>query len=158
MAKAGLNVVVFERGDQPGAKNMMGGVIFREATEAVFGKFWEDGPVERPVIEQRLWMLGKDSAISAGYRSAQFAQPPYNAFTVLRARLDPWFAQQAEDAGAFLVPETQVIDFVWEGGKITGVKTSRGDDLYADLVLDAEGINAWAAVKAGLRKDFTMEN
>jgi flavin-dependent dehydrogenase len=26
------------------------------------------------------------------------------------------------------------------------------------VVLDAEGINAFAAVKAGLRKDFTMEN
>src|SRR5436309_7744859 len=89
MARAGMNVVVFERGDQPGSKNMMGGVIFREATESVFGNFWEDGPVERPVIEQRLWMLGKDSVVTAGYRSQEFASPPYNAFTVLRARLDP---------------------------------------------------------------------
>src|SRR5579871_4069556 len=105
MARAGLSVAVFERGTVPGSKNMMGGVIFREATEAVFGKFWEDGPVERPVIEQRLWMLAKDSVISAGYRSEQFARPPYNAFTVLRAKLDPYLAKQAEDAGAFLINE-----------------------------------------------------
>jgi electron transfer flavoprotein-quinone oxidoreductase len=158
MAKAGLSVAMFERGTQPGTKNMMGGVIFREATEAVFGKFWEDGPVERPVIEQRMWMLGKDSVVSAGFRSADFAAPPYNAFTVLRARIDPYFAKQAEDAGAILINETQVTDLISENGKIVGVKTGREGDLFADVVLDAEGINAYAAVKAGLRKDFTMEN
>jgi electron transfer flavoprotein-quinone oxidoreductase len=158
MAKAGLNVVVFERGDQPGSKNMMGGVIFREATESVFGKFWEDGPIERPVIEQRLWMLGKDSVVTAGYRSQEFASPPYNAFTVLRARLDPYFAKKAEDAGAYIIPETQVTDLISENGKIVGVRTGREGDLYADVVLMAEGINAFAAVKAGLRKDFTMDN
>jgi len=158
MAKAGLSVVMIERGDKPGSKNMMGGVIFREATQAVFGDFWESAPVERPVIEQRLWMLGKDSVVTAGYRTAEFGRPPYNAFTVLRARLDPWLAQQAEDAGAFLIPETQVTDLVSENGKIVGVRTGREGDLFADVVLDAEGINAFAAVKAGLRKDFTMEN
>src|SRR5947209_11273167 len=158
MAKAGMSVVLFERGDQPGSKNVMGGVLFREATEAVFGPFWEDAPVERPVVEQRLWMLGKDSVISAGYRTAEFAQPPYNAFTVLRAKLDPWFAKQAEDAGAYLITETQVTDLISENGKIVGVRTGREGDLYADVVLDAEGINAFAAVKAGLRKDYTMEN
>ena len=110
MARAGLNVVVFERGDQAGAKNVMGGVIFREATEAVFGRFWEDGPVERPVVEQRLWLLGKDSVITAGFRSAELARPPYNAFTVHRARLDPYFAAKAEEAGAYIIYETQVTD------------------------------------------------
>src|SRR5947209_11017383 len=93
MARAGMSMVLFERGDQPGAKNVMGGVLFREATESVFGKFWEDGPVERPVVEQRLWLLGQNSVVTAGFRSADFAQPPYNAFTVLRAKLDPYFAK-----------------------------------------------------------------
>ncbi|MBV9281003.1 MAG: NAD(P)/FAD-dependent oxidoreductase [Chloroflexi bacterium] len=158
MAKAGMNVVVFERGDQPGAKNVMGGVLFREATESVFGKFWEDGPVERPVVEQRLWLLGKESVVTAGFRAQEFGQPPYNAFTVLRARIDPYFARKAEEAGAYLITETQVTDLIWDNGKIAGVRTGREGDLYADVVLVAEGINAFAAVKAGLRRDFTMEN
>lgn len=159
MAKAGMNVVVFERGDQPGAKNVMGGVLFREATESAFGKFWENGaPLERAVIDQRLWLLGKDSVVTGGFRSESFAQPPYNAFTVLRAQLDPWFAQQAEEAGAYVIPETQVTDLIFENGKVVGVRTGREGDLFADLVIMAEGINAFATVKAGLRKDFTMEN
>ena len=158
MARAGLNVVVFERGDQAGAKNVMGGVIFREATEAVFGRFWEDGPVERPVVEQRLWLLGQNSVVTAGFRSAELGRPPYNAFTVHRARLDPYLAAKAEEAGAYVIYETQVTDLVSQDGKIVGVRTGREGDLYADVVLMAEGINAFATVKAGLRKDFTMEN
>ncbi|GAC1508910.1 MAG: FAD-dependent oxidoreductase [Chloroflexota bacterium] len=158
MAKAGMNVVMFERGQQPGAKNVMGGVLFREATEAVFGKFWEDAPVERPVVEQRLWMLGKESVVSAGFKSEAFAHEPYNAFTVLRAKLDPYLAQKAEEAGALLIAETQVTDLIWQDGKIAGVRTGREGDLYADVVLMAEGINAFASVRAGLRKDYTMEN
>lgn len=157
MARAGLNVVMFERGDYPGAKNVMGGVMFREATEAVFGKFWEAGITERAVVDQRFWMLGKDSVVTAGFRSADFASPPYNAFTVLRAKTDPYFAKLAEDAGAFLIPETQVTDLIFDNGKVVGVRTGREGDLYADVVLMAEGINAFAAVKAGLRKDFTMD-
>jgi electron transfer flavoprotein-quinone oxidoreductase len=158
MARAGLSVVVIERGDKPGAKNMMGGVLFREAAESVFGNFWEDGPVERPVVEQRMWVLGQQSVVTTGYRSADFGRPPYNAFTVLRANLDPYFAKKAEDAGAYVITETQVTDLIWQDGKIVGVRTGREGDLFADLVLDAEGINAFAAVKAGIRRDFTMEN
>lgn len=158
MARAGMSVVVFERGDQPGSKNVMGGVLFREATESVFGPFWEDAPLERPVVEQRLWMMGRESVVSAGFRTQEFGRPPYNAFTVLRARLDPYFAAKAEEAGAYLIPETQVTDVIFENGKAVGVRTGREGDLYADVILMAEGINAFAAVKAGLRKDFTMEN
>jgi electron transfer flavoprotein-quinone oxidoreductase len=157
MARAGLSVVMFERGDYPGAKNVMGGVMFREATEAVFGKFWEAGITERVVVDQRFWMLGKNSAVTAGFRSADFGEEPYNAFTVLRARTDPYFAKLAEDAGAYLIPETQVTDVIFENGQAVGVRTGREGDLYADVVLMAEGINAFAAVKAGLRKDFTMD-
>lgn len=158
MARAGMSVVMFERGDQPGSKNVMGGVLFREAAESVFGKFWEDGPVERTVIDQRLWMLGQNSVVTAGFRTQDFAQPPYNAFTVLRAQLDPYLAGKAEEAGAYLITETQVTDLISENGKIVGVRTGREGDLYADVVLMAEGINAFAAVKAGLRKDFSMDN
>ncbi len=158
MAKAGLSVVVVERGDYPGAKNVMGGVMFRQATQSVFGNFWEaDNVVERAVVDQRLWMLGKNSAVTAGFRSEEFAQPPYNAFTVLRAKTDPYFAKMAEDAGAFLVNETQVTDVIFDHGKAVGVRTGREGDLYADMILMAEGINAFAAVRAGLRKDFTMD-
>jgi electron transfer flavoprotein-quinone oxidoreductase len=157
MAQAGMNVVVFERGDAPGAKNVMGGVLFREPTEAVFGPLWGAAPLERPVVEQRMWLLTDDSAVTAGFRTEKFSREPHNAYTVLRAQLDPWFAQRAEEAGAMVIPETQVTNVVRENGRVVGVETGREGNLYADVVLMAEGVNAWAAVRGGLREDFTME-
>ena len=35
MAAAGLSVVVLERGQFPGAKNVWGGILYREPTEAL---------------------------------------------------------------------------------------------------------------------------
>ena len=86
MANAGMEVAVLERGDYPGAKNVWGGVLFREATASVFPEFWEDAPLERPVVEQRLWMLGKESVVHGGFKSEAWARPPYNAFTALRGK------------------------------------------------------------------------
>ena len=159
MAKAGMEVAMLERGDYPGAKNVWGGVLFREATAAVFPEFWDDAPLERPVVDSRLWMLSGESVIHAGFKTQEWAKPPYNAFTALRAKIDPYFAKKAEDAGAYLIPETQVTDLLFKEGRVVGVQTGRDDgDLYADVVLMAEGINCWATTKAGLREDFTMEN
>lgn len=159
MAKAGMEVVLLERGDYPGAKNVWGGVLFREATESVFPEFWEDAPLERPVVDQRLWMLGKDSVTQAGFKTAAWSRPPYNAFTAMRAKIDPYFAKKAEDAGAYLIPETQVTECIFDQGRVVGVRTGRDEgDLHADVVIMAEGINCWAAVKSGLRQDYTMEN
>lgn len=159
MAQAGMEVVVLERGDYPGAKNVWGGVLFREATASVFPEFWEDAPLERPVVDQRLWMLGKDSLVQAGFKTEAWSKPPYNAFTAVRGKLDAYFAKKAEDAGAYLVTETQVTDLIFENGKVVGVRTSREDgELHADIVLMAEGINCFAATKAGLRTDYSMEN
>ncbi|HZT97968.1 MAG TPA: FAD-dependent oxidoreductase [Chloroflexota bacterium] len=159
MARAGMEVAILERGDYPGAKNVWGGVLFREATEAVFPEFWEDAPLERPVVDQRLWMLGKDSVVQAGFKTEQFAKPPYNAFTGLRGKIDQYFAGKAEEAGAMLVPETQVTDLIFDHGRVVGVSTGREEgELFADVVLMAEGINCWATTRAGLRPDYTMEN
>lgn len=159
MACAGLEVVILERGDYPGAKNVWGGVLFREATEAVFPGFWEEAPLERPVVDQRLWLLGRDSVVQGGFKTEQWSRPPYNAFTALRAKIDPYFAKKAEDAGAYLVTETQVTDLIFDDDRVVGVRTGREEgDLYADVTLMAEGINCFAATRAGLRRDYTMDN
>ena len=40
LAKAGLKVAVVERGDFPGSKNVMGGVLYRQPTEGILPGFW----------------------------------------------------------------------------------------------------------------------
>jgi len=154
MAKAGLNVVIIERGDFAGSKNMMGGVLYHQPTKEVFPNFPEGAPLERHVIEQRYWLLSGDSAITFSHRNEKFAREPYNCYTVFRARIDKWFADQVREAGALLIPETVVLDILRDSrGHVIGVRTGREEgDVFADVVILADGANSLLTEKAGLRR------
>ena len=155
LARAGLEVVVIERGAYPGSKNVMGGILYRQPTELLVPGFAESAPVERAIVEQRYVILTKDSAFSGTYRTQSFAEPPYNAFSVMRADWDQWFAQQAEEAGAFLIPQMTVVDLIWKDGKIDGVRTGDEEgDLRADVVVIADGANSLLSQKAGLHAEW----
>jgi len=155
LAKSGWQVVLVERGDYPGAKNVMGGILYRVAMEEIIPSFWKEAPVERHITEQRVWLLSSDSAFSVGYKSDRLAKDPYNAFTVLRAKFDSWFAGKAEEAGAILVPQTVAEELIWEGGRVIGVRTGRQEgDLFASVVILAEGVNSLLAKKAGLHPEI----
>jgi electron transfer flavoprotein-quinone oxidoreductase len=158
MAEGGLNVALIERGSFPGSKNMMGGVLYREPTEQVFPGFWKEAPVERQVIEQRVWLLTEDSAITFSHRNDKFGREPYNCFTVLRAKIDNWFAERVKQAGVLLIPETVVVDLLRSNGKVVGVRTDRPEgDLACDVVVIAEGANALLTEKLGLRRRPSAE-
>ncbi|MFN3336180.1 MAG: FAD-dependent oxidoreductase, partial [Thermomicrobium sp.] len=116
LARAGVEVVVLERGAYPGAKNVMGGILYRQPTEELVPGFWREAPLERAIVEQRYLLLTEEDALGVTYRTPAFGQPPYNAFSVLRAEWDRWFAQQAENAGALLATGVTVEDVLWEDG------------------------------------------
>lgn len=158
-AKAGLRTCVIERGDYPGTKNVMGGVLYTRATEAVVPEFWKEAPLERPVIEQRYGILSGNEIVSAAYRDPAWAEPPYNAHTVLRVKFDRWLAEQAEKAGALIIKETVVEDLLYQGDMVVGVRTGRAEgDLGARIVILAEGVNNFIAQKAGLAKPLQAGN
>ncbi|MGF7185253.1 electron transfer flavoprotein-quinone oxidoreductase [Desulfitispora alkaliphila] len=160
MAKAGLNVVMIERGDHPGAKNVMGGVLYRQPTEELFPEFWkaDDVPLERHLVEQRVWVLDEDSAVTMGYKTQNYGEEPYNNFTVIRGRFDRWLADRAVEAGALLITETVVEEFLYDGDKVIGVRTGRDQgDLHADVVICAEGVNSLLTQKAGLQKHIATD-
>src|SRR6266480_2456688 len=125
LANAGLRVVCIERGDEPGTKNVMGGVLYRQPTEKVIPGWWREAPIERPIVEERMWMLTEDSMVQAGFKSMRYAEEPYNAFTVLRVKFDKSFADKATAAGAVLVTNTVVEDVIREDGRVVGVRTGR---------------------------------
>lgn len=158
-ARAGLNVLLIERGEYPGAKNVMGGVLYRKQTEEFVPEFWKEAPIERPVIEQRFWMLGEESAVSFGYKGMEWAQEPYNCFTVLRAKFDQWFASKAVEAGALLINETVVTECIVQDGRVVGVRTDRPDgDVYADVVVLADGVNSLLAKQLGFHKELKPDH
>ena len=139
MAKAGLQVVLLERGPKPGAKNVMGGILYNHYLEEIVGDDWKLAPLERPIIEERRWLMTSDAYVGLDYKNLRNRERPHS-FSVLRARFDPWFAEQAEKVGAMVVPETVVEKLIVKDGRIIGVGTGRGDDLFADVVIVCEGI------------------
>jgi len=158
-AKSGLKVILFERGEHPGSKNVMGGVLYRQATEEIIPEFWREAPLERPIIEQNYWFLAEQSAVKLGYRSQGFAKEPYNNFTVLRAKFDRWFGKKVEEAGALVITETVVEELINDGHTVVGVRTGRAQgEVKAPLTIIAEGANSLLTQQAGLRPDISPQH
>jgi electron transfer flavoprotein-quinone oxidoreductase len=154
MARAGLQVALIEKGTKPGSKNVMGGILYNHYLEQVVGEDWKQAPLERPIIEEQRWMMTPQAAIRLlGYKNLRNREHPHS-FSVLRAKFDPWFAERAEEAGAFLIPETVVEDLILRDGKVVGVRTGREGDLFADVVIVCEGIGLGSQllVRAGLKQ------
>jgi len=155
LANAGLATVVLERGQYPGAKNVWGGILYRQPTEEMLPGFETEAPLERPIIEQRYLLLAEDAMLGATYRTQAFAEPPFNAYSVLRAEFDRWHATTAEAAGAEVYPEFTVVDLLWDDGQVVGVTTGEPDgELEAHCVVLADGANSLLAQKVGLHNEW----
>lgn len=151
MARAGLSVVVLERGEYPGAKNVQGAVLYSRMLHDIVPEFWKDpsAAIERPVVEQKQCITTEDSWITVGYKSLKFLQDIPNCYTIIRVRFDQWYAGKAQEAGAEIYPGTHVVDVVRKDGKICGIKTSEGDELLASVVIACDGVNSMLSQKAG---------
>lgn len=154
LARAGMKVAVFERGEYPGAKNMFGGVFYHsEILNQLLPEYWKEAPVERYITRRITTFLTPQASFSMDFQDSNFGKPPYNGFTLLRSKFDSWYAQKAEEAGAFIIPETVVDEVIWQGDQIVGVKARRDQgEVYADVVIAADGVNSLLAEKAGLKK------
>src|SRR5260370_22068327 len=103
MAKGGVQVVLREGGPKPGSKNVMGGILYNHYLEEIVGDVWKEAPLERPIIEERRWMMTPNAYIGIDYKNLRNRERPHS-FSVLRARFYTWFAAQAEKGGAVVVP------------------------------------------------------
>ena len=148
LARGGMNVLLVERGQAAGSKNVSGGLIYSKTINEIFPEFWSSAPVERAITNHQIVMLGETSSVSLDYRSEAAAQPPYNAFSVLRASFDPWLAQQAEDAGASVITGVTVDALKVENGRVIGIQAGP-DELLADVVVVAEGTRSLLLKQAG---------
>src|SRR5258708_20770368 len=91
MAKAGLQVALLERGARPGSKNVMGGILYNHYLEEIVGDAWKEAPLERPIIEERRWMMTPDAAIGLDYKNLRNTTKPHS-YSVLRPKFDACFA------------------------------------------------------------------
>ncbi|MFW5971245.1 MAG: FAD-dependent oxidoreductase [Desulfovermiculus sp.] len=157
LAEHGVQTVVLERGEFPGSKNISGGVLYGNDLARILPDFAERNcPIERNILESRIWYTSDDGGYSLSYRDRAFARERrHNVFTVGRAKFDRWFADQAREKGALIVCGTVVTDLLKDaGGRVRGVRTDRDQgDLEADVILLADGINSPLAAETGFRPE-----
>jgi electron transfer flavoprotein-quinone oxidoreductase len=154
MARAGLDVALVERGSFPGEKNMFGGVLHRlPALEKIFPDFWNRAPLERHIIKKGVTFMTGDSSFNTTIEAGNFDKPPYNGYTVFRPRFDRWLAEEAVKAGATLITRASVDEVLQTNGQVTGVTVlGRKGALKAPVVVAADGVLSFTALKAGLRQ------
>ena len=153
LAKEGHDVVLVERGTTPGSKNMYGGRMYSHALNRIMPRFWEEAPVERPIAQETITFLSGDRSVSVVCSNMGWAADPYHSFTLLRAEFDAWLASKAEEAGALLACGIRVDELLMDGGKIIGIKAGE-DEMLADVVIAADGVNSILAQKVGWAKMF----
>ena len=152
LANAGIETVVLERGQYPGAKNVSGAAIYGPSLHKLVPNYWEDEKsFERYLTTKKITLLSESTSVTIDADFRNFSQAPYNGVTVIRPKFDRWLAEKAEEAGAMILPDTMVEDLVWEDKQIVGVK-SGDEELRAKLVILAEGANEILVQKAKLMK------
>jgi electron transfer flavoprotein-quinone oxidoreductase len=156
LARAGLNVVLVERGRRPGAKNMFGGLLHHTpALNELLPGFSERAPLERHVYKKVLAFLTPQSAVSLAFENEGFDTPPYNGYTVFRPAFDAWLAGEAVKSGALLLCDCAAEDIIKENGRVAGVTVKgREGELRSKITIAADGVLSFLAKKAGLRQDL----
>ena len=153
-------MLLIERGEAPGSKNLSGGVLYSRGMQQVFPGFLDEAPVERRITRNYINFINADSSVAIDYKDARLADP-VNAVTVLRAKLDPWLAAKSEEAGALIMPGIRVDRVLTEKGaagqRVVGVQAG-DDELRARVVVAADGVNSFIAKEAGLRQQEPLNH
>ncbi len=152
LAQAGVDTVVVERGDYPGAKNVTGGRIYMHPLRHYLPGLWDDAPLERYVTRETLTMMAEDSSTAITLDSQRFRVEPYHSYTILRGTFDRWFGDKVAEAGAFILPKYRADDVLVEDGRVVGIVMGEEDEIRADVVVAADGVLSLIAEKAGLRQ------
>ncbi|NIS71971.1 MAG: FAD-dependent oxidoreductase, partial [Proteobacteria bacterium] len=157
LADSGLTVLVIERGDFPGSKNVTGGRIYLAPVRKVLPDLWDEAPLERHVVREVLTLLGEGNSTSFSHYSDKENQPPYSSYTILRSRFDRWFSEKVGEKGVFVIPQKRVDDLLMDGGRVVGVRAG-DEEIPAEVVVAADGVLSVLAEKAGLRQPFKPEH
>jgi electron transfer flavoprotein-quinone oxidoreductase len=167
LAQRGAKVLLLERGEYPGAKNMFGGMMaYCPAAEQLVPGFWERAPWERAVTKRVLSVLGEGSSTSLVFQAASGSDAAsvgagstsdrtLTGFTLFRPLFDRWFAEQAVAQGVTLLTDCRAEGLMVRDGSVTGIRLAgSGDVIEAPLVVACDGTLSLMAKEAGLHPGF----
>jgi electron-transferring-flavoprotein dehydrogenase len=115
-------VAILEKGKTPGSHLLSGAVVNPRALRRLFRgrKRIDEMPFYGPVEHESVYML-------TAKRALPIPTPPTmkndGNHVASLARLGRWLAEQAEEAGAMLLPETPAEKLLLDGGRVRGVRT-----------------------------------
>ena len=180
LAQKGAKVLLLERGEYPGAKNMFGGMMsYCPAPEQLVPGFWERAPWERAVTKRVLSIAGEESSTSLVFQArsgsgkasvggGSSSDRSLTGFTLFRPIFDRWYAEQAVAAGVTLLTACRAEGLVMRDGAVRGVRIAGGDAagngaggagdiVEAPLVIACDGTLSLLAQEAGLHGGFKPE-
>jgi electron transfer flavoprotein-quinone oxidoreductase len=170
LAQAGAKVLLLERGEYPGAKNMFGGMMaYCPAPEQLVPDFWKRAPWERAVTKRILSITSEGSTTSLAFQANSASDRPsvgagstsdrsLTGFTLFRPQFDRWYAEQAVSAGVTLLTECRVQGLVVKKGAVRGVRVAGPEDIVeAPLVVACDGTLSLLGKEAGLHRGFKAE-
>ena len=141
LASAGYAVLLVERGDTPGSKNMTGGRIYVHSLAKVFDD-WADAPLERRITHERISLMTAESDMTVDYTSQKMRDIGADSYSVLRGPFDQWLADRAEEAGAEVLCGVVVEEVLKdEQGRVFGIRAGE-DELTGKVLLLCDGVNS----------------
>jgi electron-transferring-flavoprotein dehydrogenase len=167
-------IAVIEKGKQPGSHLLSGAVVNPRALQRLFKgrKRLDELPLNGPVPGESVYVLTRRGALP-------IPPPPTmrnhgNQLASL-SKLGRWLAEQAEEAGAMILPETAAAGLLVADGRVQGIRTGDkgrgrngeelgnfepGSDVVARVTVLAEGTQGHltdaALDRFGLRSDFAQ--
>lgn len=151
LSKYGFNVLVIERGERVGSKNVYGGRIYSYVFNSFINDFMKEVPVERWVRKERISLLSDSDALTIEY---SVGRDEYNnSFTAYLSSFLKWLSKKVEEQGALILTGVKVDKILFEDDRAYGVLAG-GDRILADIIVDAEGINPILAMESGLKSDW----
>ena len=153
LAQAEMEVLVLERGTFCGSKNVTGGRIYTHSLEKVMPGFAEEAPLERKVTKERVALMTETGTVNIEYASGKPEDEKSASYTILRSKFDKWYAEKCEEAGVMMVPGIRVDEVLKDGDKVIGINAG-GEEMFADGVILADGVNSLLAQQLGLKPEL----
>lgn len=95
LASAGFAVLVVERGNYAGAKNMTGGRIYTHSLARVFPDFEESAPLQRRITHEKLSLAAPDALFTMDFTAEDLRESGKDSYAVLRGPFDQWLDRKS---------------------------------------------------------------
>lgn len=150
LAQKGVKVLLVERGDEGGAKNLSGGILWGNDLAKILPDWKATMPVERPVSSKKVGFLSENGPAFV----IDFVDPAMKkdtvGYAVLRAKTDKWLLAECKKAGVTVVTGVNVEGLAKRNGHVIGV-LQNGETTTADVVIVADGANSRLTLQGDLR-------